>query len=133
MNDPREEVANRFLNRLTPMSSQYDERMFRVPMRRIDGDYILFVADFQRRIFTDDTLPNNLKHKIAMIFASPTTYIWQDDELFKSWNLLSIYTNTYQPNLDEIGWRISDTMFVIIMGYEDLMSLKSERLYGDDT
>jgi hypothetical protein len=131
MNDLREEVANRFLNRLTVMGSQHDEHLFRVPMRRIDGDYILFVADFSRRIFTDDTLPDFLRHKVAMILASPTTFIWQDDELFKSWNLLSVYTNTYQPNLDDIGWRISDTMFVVIMGYENLMSLRSERLTED--
>ena len=133
MNDLREEVANRFLNRLTPMASQHDDRLFRVPMRRIDGDYILFVADFSRRIFTDATLPSYIKHKIAMILASPTTFIWQDDELFKSWNLLSVYTNTYQPNLEDVGWRISDTMFVIIMDYEKLMSLRSEILNGDDT
>jgi hypothetical protein len=131
MNNLREEVINRFLNRLTPMASQHDDRLFRVPMRRIDGDYILFVADFSRRIFTDDTLPNFIKHKIAMILASPTTYIWQDDELIKTWNLLSVYTNTYQPNLEDVGWRISDTMFVIIMSYENLMSLRSERLTED--
>ena len=83
MNNFDDEVANRFLNRLTPMGSQHDERLFRVPMRRIDGDYILFVADFSRRIFTDDTLPDFIKHKVAMILASPTTYIWLDNRAFQ--------------------------------------------------
>ena len=133
MNNLQEEFVNRFLNRLTPMGSQHDERLFRVPMRRIDGDYILFVADFSRRIFTEATLPDDIKHKLAMILASPTVYIWNEDELFKSWSLLSIYTNTYQPNLEDIGWRISDTMFLIIMNYDELMSLRREKTDGDDT
>jgi hypothetical protein len=94
-------------------------------MLRIGGNYTVFVGDNTIRRFTDDTLPDFLKSKLAMILASSQN-IKHDHDVDK----LDIYTNSQSPELDTVGWRVSDSYFCLVMDRETLNSLKHGAQYG---
>jgi hypothetical protein len=88
-------------------------------VRKVNNDYIVYVADGFHRIYNDDTLPDVLKSKFAMILASEGRYIL-DSRIIR----MTLYTNTDAPELDEIGWRASETYFCLVVDRPTLESLK---------
>lgn len=94
--------------------------LVRLPVRRVEGVYVVYVADGMVRRYDEDTLPNELKTKFAMILATPQPALIDERRLQK----LAIYINTHDPELDEVGWRVSETYFCIIVDRQTLESLK---------
>ena len=94
--------------------------LIRVPVRKVDDQYIVYVADGFHRIYTDDTLPDVLKSKFAMILANGESANVPDSKILR----LTLYTNTDSPELDEVGWRASDTYFCLVVDRLTLESLK---------
>jgi hypothetical protein len=113
------------LGHLSPVGHKKYWDLIRVPMLRIDGNYTVFVGDNTIRRFTDDTLPDALKSKLAMILASVQNFKYDHDV-----DKLDIYTNSQSPELDEVGWRVSDSYFCLVMNRETLNSLKHGAKYG---
>jgi hypothetical protein len=66
-------------NQLSPMVSQYDWNLYRVPLRRIENNYRIYVADFFTRDFDEHTLPDEVKTKMAMILANPKQIMKDED------------------------------------------------------
>ena len=93
--------------------------LIRVPVRKVDDQYIVYVADGFHRIYTDDTLPDVLKSKFAMILASEGGFV-RDARIIR----MTLYTNTDFPELDEVGWRASETYFCLVVDRLTLESLK---------
>jgi hypothetical protein len=113
---------------LSPVVHPKNWDLIRVPMlRAVDGHYTVFVADKTIRRYTNDTLPDALRSKLAMILASPQT--WRDDH---DVDKLSLYTNNQSPELDEIGWRVSDSYFILVMNRKILNSLIRGEQNGQD-
>jgi hypothetical protein len=107
------------LGHLAPVVHPKNWDLIRVPMlRAVDGHYVVFVGDNTIRRYTDDTLPDVLRGRLAMILASPQT--WRDDH---DVDKLSLYTNNQSPELDEIGWRVSDSYFIFVVSRKILSSL----------
>jgi hypothetical protein len=94
--------------------------LIRLPVRKVNDEYIVYVADGFHRIYTDDTLPDVLKSKFAMILANGGSSNVPDSKILR----LTLYTNTDSPELDEVGWRASDTYFCLVVDRLTLESLK---------
>jgi len=110
------------LSTLSPVIHQFNYALYRVPLRRKEDHYTMFVADGFTREFDEQTLPNEIKAKMAMILARGNP-ILHDHEVTQ----LNLMT-TPQRNDDfiEIGWRISDSWFVVCLTYSSLMKLRGE-------
>jgi hypothetical protein len=106
---------------LSPISHEFEEGLYRVPVR-IEGDkHTIYVGDNHTRMFDADTLPAFIKHKLAMIIVSATP------ESLVSPNVLltnlELFTTPKTGNLQTIGWRASETMYIVVMSEEELTSL----------
>jgi hypothetical protein len=106
----------------TPVSHPWNLDLVRVPMRRIDDHFIVYVADGYHRRYDKDTLPDEIKTKLAMILTIPHKRIEPDHELSK----LALYTNTQSEELDEIGWRASESYYCVVLTRPTLMAMRGE-------
>lgn len=95
--------------------------LLRVPVRRVSGEYVVYVADGFHRRYDDHTLPDELKTKLAMILATDWTYR-SDDGLLK----LMLYSNNHSLALDEIGWRASESYFCLVLTRPTVAAMKGE-------
>lgn len=111
------------IGELSPVVHPKNWALIRVPVRKVDDQYIVYVADGFHRIYTDDTLPSVLKSKFAMILANGGAFA-PDSKVLR----LSLYTNTHAPELDEVGWRASETYFCLAVDRLTLESLKGGTL-----
>jgi hypothetical protein len=109
------------LNALTPVTHQWNLALVRVPLRRVDDHFVLYVADGYYRRYDKDTLPDEIKTKMAMILATDHKVI-PDRDLRR----LGVYENTQSDELDEIGWRASESFYCIVMPIDSLKALRGE-------
>ena len=93
----------------------------RVPVIRMNGQYHVYVAEKQSRIYDDETLPDELKVKFAMILSVPHRNVVTDDEVR---GMFDIAINDETKELDDIGWRVSEHLFCLVLTRETLESLK---------
>ena len=107
------------IGELSPVVHPKNWDLIRLPVRKVNDNYIVYVADGYHRIYTDDTLPDVLKSKFAMILASEGKYLL-DSRIIR----MTLYTNTEVPELDEVGWRASETYFCLVVDRLTLESLK---------
>jgi hypothetical protein len=115
------EGSGEVVKSLSPISHEHEEGMYRVPVR-IEGEkHTIYVGDNHTRMFDADTLPAFIKHKLAMIIvsATPESVFKCDDFLSK----LDLYATPKTGNLQTIGWRASETMYIVVMSEEELTSL----------
>ena len=90
-------------------------------MRRIEDHYIVYVSDGYYRRYDKDTLPDELKTKLAMILATEHKVL---PDL--SITNMTVYQNDQSEELDEIGWRASETYYCIVMSVDSLKKLRGE-------
>ena len=81
----------------------------------------MYVADEFTRVFDDETLPDEVKSKITMVLASGSP-ILHDEEV----TLLNLMTRAKDDELIDIGWRVSDSWFCIVLTRDCLMRLRGE-------
>lgn len=82
---------------------------------------MVYVADGLVRYYDEETLPDPLKTKMAMILAAPQPELESEVRLQK----LSVYTNSMPSEFDEIGWRVSNTYFCLVVDRATLEGLRS--------
>lgn len=107
------------IGELSPVVHPKRWDLIRLPVRKVNEEYIVYVADGFHRIYNDDTLPDVLKSKFAMILASEGRFML-DSRVIR----LTLYTNADAPELDEVGWRASETYFCLVIDRPTLESLK---------
>jgi hypothetical protein len=103
---------------LTPVVHPKNYDLLRVPLRKEGWNYTISVADGFTRTFNENTLPDVIKTKMAMILARGDKFKMDNHA-----DRLSLYTNTV-PELDEIGWRASETYFCLVLDRLTIDSLK---------
>ena len=108
------------IGELSPVVHPKKWELIRLPVRKVNNEYIVYVADGFHRIYNDDTLPDVLKSKFAMILANGGDAYVGDPKILR----LTLYTNTFSPELDEVGWRASETYFCLVVDRPTLESLK---------
>ena len=101
---------------------QFNYALYRVPLRREGNTYTMYVADGFSRVFDEDTLPDEVKSKMAMVMARGNP-ILHDHEVTHL-NLMT--TPIRSDDFIEVGWRVSDMWFVVVLTYDSLMKLKGE-------
>ena len=106
---------------LSPVVHKKNWNLCRVPMRRIEDHFIVYVADGYHRRYDKDTLPDELKTKVAMILATEHTVL-PDHKLTK----LDLYSNNQSLELDEIGWRASESYYCVVVTRPTLASMRGE-------
>ena len=109
------------LGTLSPIVHQYDNRFYRVPLRKEGDSYTMYVADKFTRVFDEKTLPDVVKTNMAMILARGDPII-HDHEVTQ----LSLMSMPVNSELRHIGWRVSDSWFCIILRFASLMELRGE-------
>ena len=111
---------------LAPVVHQRNWDLVRVPVRKIEDHYTVYVADGYHRRYDEETLPDELKTKMAMILASPHNKALPDFKLDK----LKLYQNHQSEELDEIGWRASESYFCLALTRPTLASMRGEGEIG---
>jgi hypothetical protein len=107
---------------LSPISHESEEGLYRVPVRIEDEKHTIFVGDNHKRMFDADTLPAFIKHKLAMIIvsATPESLVRTDIQLTN----LELYATPKAGSLQTVGWRASQSMYIVVMSEEELDSLR---------
>jgi hypothetical protein len=86
-----------------------DERML-VPLKhRSYGDYRVYVSRTEARFFTDETLPDFIKARLAMLCARGDPMPMTDEEV----HARGRYAYYLDPETQEIGKRLSPSYFVL--------------------
>lgn len=111
---------------LSPLVHPYDWRLYRVPLRRINDEHIVYLGSGKCRIYSAETLPDCIKCKLTMILASPDVAL--HDEHDRSFGVFKLLQNNSALHMHDIGWRSSDTFFVVVISSEELSSLVGEVL-----
>jgi hypothetical protein len=112
--------AYRFINEnnLSPVGLESDKEMYRVPVHIEKELHTVFVGDNHKRMFDADSLPDFLKHKLAMIIARNERPLTSDDLLSE----LTLFM-TRRGDFEYIGWRASPSYYIVVMTYAELKSL----------
>jgi len=106
---------------LSPIAHQYTHGLYRVPLHKDGNHYTLFVADGYKRDFDENTLPDEIKTKIAMILARDKQ-IAHDHELTH----LGLMASVKDDELIDVGWQRSESWFIIVLPLASLMKLRGE-------
>ena len=121
---------------LTPISHPRLMNRYRVVMMKQPSpsmNYVMFVGDGYVRVFTDETLPDDLRFRMMTIdtyadgHASENTR--QDFIHTVPPPLNEIYNNGLGEAMDEIGWR-SHEYYCFVMTYDELMAYRGEHGKG---
>ena len=108
------------IGHLSPVVHPKRWELIRLPVRRVEGQYVVYVADGMVRRYDEETLPDALRTKFAMILATPQPELIHENNLQK----LHVYINNHNEELWDVGWRVSETYFCLIVDRETLESLK---------
>ena len=101
---------------------------WRVPMRILDGNYIIFLNQNIKRIFTSENLPDYIKLALAFIKASSVNNPIADSELYE----LDLFIPEDMNNelSKETGWRASESWFILILSNQQINELAG---YSNET
>ena len=103
---------------LSPVGHELGENLYRVPVHIENEQHTVYVGDNHTRIFDADTLPDFMKHKLAMIAVSNQGELFDDIQVTK----LRLFV-TRHGNLERIGWRASPSYYIVVMSMGELCSL----------
>lgn len=107
---------------LSPITHEFGGGLYRVPVQIKNEQHTVYVADNHKRMFDADSLPDFLKHKLAMITVSGQGELLNDEVLTR----LHLF-NTKRGDLECIGWRVTHTFYIVVMTDDELESLKGAR------
>lgn len=107
----------RVVQSLAPISHEI-EGLYRVPVHIDNQLHTVYVGDNHTRMFDADTLPDFMKHKLAMIAVTHEKDLVQDKLL----SPLSLFAKR-AGNLETVGWRASPSMYIVVMSMGELYSL----------
>lgn len=105
-------------NKLVPILASDGKRM-RTPLRvyHMEDRYTVCIAGDQRRIFSSETAPDEIKTAIAMIRAFPPEVRYQRG------TATMMYYVPPDPRLADIGWQLDDYTYIVILEPDLLYAL----------
>jgi hypothetical protein len=112
--------------RLSPIQHATMSDHHRVPVAFINGKYEIYVGDRMVRIFTPETLPDNIKSLITMIRAGQEPPHASTDFAILS----GMYDHPRNSNFYEIGWYVTSELFILVIPTKDLTYLKGDQYNG---
>lgn len=107
-----------WLKSIQPLPHHRDKTMWRVPVQYVPPSYTVYVGPQHVRVFDNGSLPDELKSKITMAKAEAVNYK-QDSEIYQ----MDVFI--YRGNgLENVAWRASETMYIVVMNNNELNKLK---------
>ena len=106
-------------SKLTPVVHRTVTGLHRVALSEDDGEYQLQVDDHYVRRYDADTLPDEIKVRLAMIKAIPMLAVFHNHYIF--------YENHHSKDLDDVGWRVTKNLYCLVLPTTLLNKLKGER------
>jgi hypothetical protein len=114
---------------MSPMPVPLDST-FAVVLKRAEGvvtprqvSYEIYVQPYTTRFFTGATLPPIVKLRLSMINSLPERPLKLDRDLHEI-DLYHAPSYVVEPEFMKIGWRVSETMYVIILTHDQLTSIR---------
>jgi len=109
---------------LSPLLLKDDSFLYRTPTMYAEEQCTLYVGDNMVRHFTNKTMPREVKVKLGMVrgYEGPVT-LHQEHRVVAV--PLVVYDNTYPKEFEEIGWRVTDTLYCLSLTYALLIKLRS--------
>ena len=102
-----------------------------VSSRRDTSQYNFYVGDNTKRIFLPFSLPSFIQSRLAMI-NSISKEDWNSFEHDETFHELDCYTHyrytKNNPEFKNIGWCVSDSIYVIIVSEDELSELKGNSI-----
>jgi len=111
--------------KLTPVVHKTLNGLHRVSLREEDGEYQLQVDDHYVRRYDADTLPDEIKVRLAMIKAIPMLEVFTDEDIY--YNSFLFYDNKHSKDLDDVGWRVTKDLYCLVLPTTLLNKLKGEK------
>ena len=111
------------LGHMSPVVHPKDWSLIRVPLCKMHNRYSVYVSDDLVRHYTDETLPDVLRVKMAMILASTQPQLIPEERM----NKIDVYQCS-MPHLNRVGWRVSNSWFCMVLDRLFLDSLKGGTL-----
>lgn len=111
--------GKRVIKSLSPMGHEFGKGLYRVPVQIENERHTVYVADNHKRMFDADSLPDFMKHKLSMITVSGQGELLDERSLTR----LHLFA-TKRGDFECIGWRVTNTFYIIIMTDDELESLK---------
>lgn len=102
-----------------PYPHSYLAGMYRIPVWVNDDGFTVCISSKSYRHYDHTTIPDRIKALLSMIHAIPHKPRESHDI-----NPTSAYVNMQDPRLDEIGWRVSDDLYILILGEGFLFDLR---------
>ena len=115
-------ITREVVNSLSPVGHEFGEGLYRVPVQIKNEQHTVYVGDNHKRMFDADTLPDFMKHRLAMITVSDKSELLNDEVL----SHLHLFA-TKRGNFECIGWRVTHTFYIVIMTGDELKSLKGTK------
>lgn len=119
-----------------PIVSQHDSDLYRVLMDERNDKYTIHTGDNMFRILASGDLPDEIKSKLSMIKAyEPKVDIGMEWNQVSTttittspFNPISLYSSTFPPEFDDVGWKCVTGQYCVILTHETLASLRGETL-----
>ena len=111
-------ITKEVIQSLAPVGHEFGKGLYRVPVQIKNEQHTVYVGDNHKRMFDADTLPDFMKHKLAMITVSDQGELLHDEILTQ----LHLFA-TKRGDLECIGWRVTPTFYIVVMTDTELSSL----------
>jgi hypothetical protein len=111
--------------------------VWRVPIKKVNNEYKVWVAPNYFRIFDKQTLPDAVKSRLAIIHARScrlAAYGGVDfeasiDDPKPLYGLL--YLSEDVDGMEDTGWRVNEDYYTVVIPDEDMTSLRGETINND--
>lgn len=103
------------MGRLGPVPHQTVVKSFRVLVQRTKEYYIIYMGDNATRTLTEAELPAALKSTFAMIRACKDHDLVMVHDPFIETAAFPFNNTTYPPEFNDIGWRLTQSWYVVVM------------------
>jgi len=117
-----------------PMVSAYDPNKYRSILKRnltLTPSHAVFVSDTLRRFYTEETLPTEIKSNLGMILTTYTEPTFNEpfmDNLIRNGNYMPHSTLNAKEGFKDIGWRLSESYFCVVISVKLLNDMRGETL-----
>jgi hypothetical protein len=104
---------------LSPVGHETDSNQYRVPVHIKNELHTVYVGENHKRMFDADSLPDFMKHRLAILAVSHHPYMVEDHEL----SMVDLFSTSLSDPHSSIGWRASPSMYIVVMTLDELKSL----------
>lgn len=113
---------------MTPVVCNDNPQSYRTPVVEYpytEVTYVVWPSDNFRRVLTSSTMPQEMKVKLGMVKGYDGELA---SKLLEHWHLALwpdiVYTSTYPEFYKDIGWKVADNVYCLVLSNETLTKLK---------